>query len=93
MRDQIVLLKAKLGSTRVIMESDKNHFWLLFEKKKPAAWRGLSGRWRGAFGGLQSSGTERGLSLQIWLEGQIREKKKKKKRFQELGGRLLGRGV
>ena len=72
-RNQIVLLKANLGSTRVIMESDKNHFWLLFEGEKPATWKRLSGRWRGAFGRLQSSGTERGLSLQIWLEGQIRE--------------------
>ena len=70
-----MLLKANPGSTRVIMESDKNHFWLLFEGEKPAAWRGLSGRWRGAFGRLQSSRTGRGLSLQIWLEGQIREKR------------------
>ena len=72
---RVVLLKANLGSTRVIMESDKNHFWLLFEGEKPAAWRRLFGRWRSAFGRLQSSGAGRRLSLQIWLEGQIREKK------------------
>ena len=68
---RVVLLKANPGSTRVIMKSDKNHFWLLFEGEKPAAWRRLYGRWRSAFGRLQSSGVGRWLSLQIWLEGHM----------------------
>ena len=77
MRNQIVLLKANLGSTRVIMESDKNHFWLLFEGEKPATWKRLSGRWRGAFGRLQSSGTGRGaISADMVRRANPGEKKK-----------------
>ena len=43
-----MLLKANLGSTRVIMESGKNHFWLLFEGEK----RLHEGGGRAVWGGL-----------------------------------------
>ena len=50
-------------------------FWLLFEGEKPAAWGGRLAVGGMLFGRLQSSGVGRWLSLQIWLEGQIREKR------------------
>ena len=71
-----MVLKANPGSTRVIMESDKNHFWLLFEREKRLHEGGRLAVGGVLFGRLQSSGVGRWLSLQIWLEGQIREERK-----------------
>ncbi|RVW64254.1 Guanine nucleotide-binding protein-like NSN1 [Vitis vinifera] len=55
-----MLLKANLGSTRVIMESDKNDFWLLFEREKRLHEEGGLAVLRSAFG--KAAGEKRGAS-------------------------------